>query len=217
MGTTVSRMGLPDLRPFVVMLVDDYRDSREMFQHVLQTAGAKVIATPSTFRALAILRSLLPSIIVTNVEMPQIDGFSLAAVAREHPATHDVPMIAMTGIALDRQRQDWRTTGFARALVKPVDPFVLCTAVADVIAEATASKAIRSTRTLGTAVPVIGDTGTITLGAILRSHAAAQESCEVTRRLRAHSRDIREQASLVRTTAARVRAERQSRAAAHVA
>jgi len=177
------------------MVVDGHRDTLEMFDHVLQATGAKVITAGSALRALATLRTVVPSVVMTNIEMPDIDGFSFIAAAREIPATRHVPMIAVTGVPLHRQRRDWKDAGFARALVKPVDPFMLCAMIVEVISEATAQASV----------------GTITAPAIQRLQAAARASCEITRRLREDSREICEQASILRSKAAQVRVARRHR------
>jgi CheY-like chemotaxis protein len=129
----------PDLGKLVVMVVDDHRDSLEMFEHVLHAAGANVIVAPSALKALAVLGHLVPSTIVVNIEMPEVDGFSFVAAVRAARGTHDVPMIAISGVPFDLQPHDWQDAGFARALVKPVDPFVLCAMIRDVVNEIAAT------------------------------------------------------------------------------
>ena len=71
----------------------------------------------------------------------------------------------------------------------------------------------------GEAVPWIddGDARTITVGAVQKLLAAARATCEITRQLREDTRDICQQASVLRSTASRVVAERRSRSAARVA
>jgi CheY-like chemotaxis protein len=153
-------MVAPDLRGAVVMVVDDHRDTLEMFGYVVQTAtGAKVIMAESAPRALEILRGgLVPSIVVTNIEMPDFDGFWLLAAARGVPVTRHVPMIAISGVPIRSHRQDWRAAGFARALVKPVDPFSLCETIADVLDEQAVglTPTVPATRRLTTDDLVIG-------------------------------------------------------------
>ena len=95
-----------------------------------------MIAARSPLGALGIIRTVVPSIIVTNIELPEIAGFSFIAATHEIPATRHVPMIAMTGVPLNHQRHDWKHAGFTRAVVKPVDPFTLCTMIVEVISDA---------------------------------------------------------------------------------
>jgi len=131
-------MTAPDLGKLVVMVVDDHRDTLEMFEHVLHTAGANVIVAPSTPQALALLDHVVPSAIVVNIEMPDVDGFSFLAAVRGG-TTRDVPIIAISGVSLHLQQHDWEQAGFARAIVKPVDPFVLCRIIHEVVNEVTAT------------------------------------------------------------------------------
>jgi hypothetical protein len=102
-----------------------------------------------------------------------------------------------------RHRQDWKDAGFARALVKPVDPFVLCAIIPDVIKEATA-QAVQPERQVSDALVPLSlveerSAGTITVAAIQRLHASARASCQMTRRLREDSQGIREQARITTT------------------
>jgi CheY-like chemotaxis protein len=126
-------MTTPDLRGAVVMVVEDHRGTLDMFEHVLRATGAKVIVAESGLKAVAILRRVLPSVIIVDIEMPEVDGFSFVGAARAVPATRHLPMIAMSGVPLDLHRQDWREAGFARALLKPVDPFVVCGIIAEMM------------------------------------------------------------------------------------
>src|SRR5262249_23126026 len=84
------------------------------------------------------LEHVVPGAIVVNIEMPDVDGFSFLAAVRGG-TTRDVPIIAISGVPLDLQQHDWEHAGFARALVKPVDPFVLCGIIREVVNEVTAT------------------------------------------------------------------------------
>jgi CheY-like chemotaxis protein len=123
------------------MVVEDHRDTLEMLQHVLHAAGAKVIGATSGQAALAILRHVVPSIVVVDLEMPDLDGFAFLDGARLLLGAREVPMIAISGLPLDLQPQDWKDAGFVRAVVKPVDPFVLYQIIVEVMEEAPTTRA----------------------------------------------------------------------------
>jgi CheY-like chemotaxis protein len=208
-------MAAPDLRGFVVMVVDEHDDSVEMFKHVLKATGAIVVTARSASPALAILGTVIPSVVVTNIELPDMDGFSFIAELRKTPATRTLPMIAMTGVPLDHQPHDWKEAGFWRAVVTPVDPFVICSMIVEVINEVTATKVVLANHKVnGEPLPLTDEPGTVIFGAVRRLRAAARASRVVTRRLRAQSRDICDDAVRLRNVALDVVAERRTRAPA---
>jgi CheY-like chemotaxis protein len=68
-------MPAPDLRGAVVLIVDDHRVTLEIFEYVLRAAGATVFCAGSALRGLAILRRVIPTLIVVDIEMPEFDGY----------------------------------------------------------------------------------------------------------------------------------------------
>jgi two-component system chemotaxis sensor kinase CheA len=80
-----------------LLLVDDSPFFRNMLTPVLQAAGYDVTAVGSAHEALAHLRRDMPvDIVVTDIDMPGMDGFALTEVLRREPATADLPVIALS-------------------------------------------------------------------------------------------------------------------------
>jgi two-component system chemotaxis sensor kinase CheA len=92
------------------MLVDDSPFFRDMLVPVIKAAGYQVVAAASAADALATIKSGgRVDVVVTDVEMPDMDGFALAAALREQPATAALPVIALSAMvsaeAIERGRQ----------------------------------------------------------------------------------------------------------------
>jgi len=112
-----------------VLLVDDDHDTRMAIGTVLRDAGSKVRTAKSVEEALAAFRRAPASVVVTDLAMPQSDGFELITALRAGGGDK-VPVIALTGSATRNDRQRVRAAGFALHLTKPVDAAEVIQAVA---------------------------------------------------------------------------------------
>ena len=113
-----------------VLLVDDNHDSREMYRAVLRAHGHDVCEAPDGERALALLqqRALDRPLDVAFIDIGLpggMDGYELARRIRSLPMGRDVRLVALTGYGFPEDRQQSRQAGFARHLVKPVEPEAL--------------------------------------------------------------------------------------------
>jgi len=93
-----------------IMLVDDSAFFRDMLAPLIKAAGYQVVAAASAAEALtAIKAGARVDIIVTDIEMPDMDGFALTAALRQNPATAAIPVIALSAMvsadAIARGRQ----------------------------------------------------------------------------------------------------------------
>lgn len=120
-----------DLDGVHVLLVDDEPDAREVVSTMLQRAGANVTAAGSVREALDLFERTRPSILLSDIAMPERDGYDLIRLVRELPASHggQTPAIALTAYAREEDRFRALTAGFQAHLAKPVAPSDLVAAV----------------------------------------------------------------------------------------
>jgi signal transduction histidine kinase/ActR/RegA family two-component response regulator len=120
-----------------VLVVDDDRDARELLADVLETYGMRVVAVSSMAEALSELDRLVPDIVVSDIGMPDQDGFEFVRRIRERPPEQGgkVPAIALTAYAGPDDRARALTAGFQVHLSKPVDFHELLTTFATLIAD----------------------------------------------------------------------------------
>jgi CheY-like chemotaxis protein len=120
---------LADLSGVRVLVIDDAPDTLDVLEQILSYSGAATTTAPGADAALALLERDVPDVIVSDVGMPEVDGFELIRRIRRRAATADVPAIALTAFT----RQDDRTralqAGFTDYLAKPVEPAVLAAAI----------------------------------------------------------------------------------------
>lgn len=102
-----------------VLLVDDSRFFLSLIAPVLRGAGYKVTTSADGSEAIALLeQGERFDLIISDIDMPTVDGFALARRIRAHPAWSDVPLIALTGRSTPADRERAGASGFDEFLVK---------------------------------------------------------------------------------------------------
>ncbi len=106
-----------------VLVVDDNDDSRNLIGFVLETEGAEVNLTKSATEALSVIEQFQPNILVSDIGMPQIDGYELITKIRQLPSDRGgkVKAIAISGYASEQDRQKSLDAGFNHHLNKPIE------------------------------------------------------------------------------------------------
>jgi PAS domain S-box-containing protein len=128
-GQTIDHERLRGVR---IVVVDDDRGGREMVRTVLTQAGADVAAYESGPLALAALEKEQPALIVTDLAMPVMDGYTFVRELRAQPHGRALKIIALTAFPTSTASAD--AVGFDAFLAKPIDPFHLVDEVARVVA-----------------------------------------------------------------------------------
>ncbi|HYH86135.1 MAG TPA: response regulator [Pyrinomonadaceae bacterium] len=105
-----------------VLVVDDSSETVELLQMLFTRRGYDVSGAISAEEAVTRAREKSPGIIISDISMPETDGYELLAQLRRMPGLEAVPAIALTGHAMDEDRERALAAGFAVHLPKPVDP-----------------------------------------------------------------------------------------------
>jgi two-component system CheB/CheR fusion protein len=108
-----------------VLVVDDAPDVLEMFSMMLHLSGYDVSAAASAAEALEQVRVMQFDVIVSDIGMPEMNGYELARRVRELPGYTNVPMIAVTGFTMYKDQAQALESGFNAHLSKPVNPTTL--------------------------------------------------------------------------------------------
>jgi CheY-like chemotaxis protein len=121
-----------DLGGLRVLVVDDEEDARDLLCHALEAYGAHVQVARSAAEALAAIDRERPDVLVSDVGMPGVDGYSLMRRVRasESLAAHPIPAAALTAYARPEDRVLALAAGYELHLAKPIDPLDLAAAVA---------------------------------------------------------------------------------------
>lgn len=105
--------------------MDDSPDVLEMFGIMLSLSGYEVAVAASATEALEHARATQFDVIVSDIGMPEINGYELARRLRELPGYANVPMIAVTGFTRYKDHAQALESGFNAHLSKPVYPTTL--------------------------------------------------------------------------------------------
>jgi two-component system cell cycle response regulator DivK len=128
-------VSLPSEQP-LVLLVEDDRDGRLIFAEWLERAGFRVDQAHNGLQALERAFDLLPDAVVTDLNIPGIDGFELTRRLKNDPRTSAIPILAVSGYVpfQDPARAD--RAGCDAILAKPCDPRDISGTLTQLITEA---------------------------------------------------------------------------------
>jgi CheY-like chemotaxis protein len=129
----ISVEGSNMLSGLQVMLVDDEPDVRELLTTVIEGAGANVIAVGSAQEAIEVLEQSQPDVLVSDIAMPQEDGYTLIRKVRDRETAQGgcLPAVALTAYVREEDCQQAIDSGFQIHMSKPVVPTQLVVAVAN--------------------------------------------------------------------------------------
>jgi CheY-like chemotaxis protein len=105
-----------------VLVADDNLDSRELIREVLQSENCQVLEAADGKEALE--RTLLnrPDVVLLDVQMPVMDGFSVLQQIRQDPHCSSLPVAAVTANAMRGERERALAAGFDEYISKPIHP-----------------------------------------------------------------------------------------------
>ncbi|MEM8831613.1 MAG: PAS domain S-box protein [Cyanobacteria bacterium P01_G01_bin.19] len=103
-----------------ILVVEDEVDSRDILTLVLEQEGAEVTAVTSAEEALAAFADSSFDLIISDIGMPQVDGYTLMNQIRKLPQGKDIPAIALTAYAGEVDREHSLKAGYQRHINKPI-------------------------------------------------------------------------------------------------
>ncbi|MGJ3245866.1 MAG: response regulator [Elainellaceae cyanobacterium] len=115
-----------------VLVVDSDDDSREMLTGLFETYGIKVITAASGNEALKLIKQYQPNVLISEIRLPDEDGYSLMEKVKALETTHQIkiPAIALTVYASEIDRAHSISVGFCEHLAKPCNFDTLLATVA---------------------------------------------------------------------------------------
>jgi signal transduction histidine kinase/DNA-binding response OmpR family regulator len=111
------------LEGYEVFVVDDEQDARDLLATALRRAGARVSAFATGNEAIGALDGMIPQVLISDISMPEEDGYAMIRRLRSRPAERGgaVPAIALTALADHRDRRHALEAGYQIHLAKPVN------------------------------------------------------------------------------------------------
>jgi PAS domain S-box-containing protein len=123
----------PELSGLRVLVVDDNLDTREFVRSMLEMCGAEATAVGSAAEALGEVERMRPDVLVSDLAMPEQDGYWLIRQVRALPEKHGgkTPAVALTAYARPEDRVRSLRAGFQHHVTKPAEPQELVAVVAN--------------------------------------------------------------------------------------
>ena len=116
-----------------ILTVDDSRTMRQMLECALLDAGFDVVQAEDGVDGLSVLERSSPDAIITDINMPRMDGFGFIEGVRGTEAHRGVPILVLTTESDGEKKERARRAGATGWIVKPFDPVKLVSAIHRVI------------------------------------------------------------------------------------
>ena len=117
-----------------ILTVDDSRTMREMLRLALTEAGYRVLQAEDGLHGLEVLEGEAPDVIVTDINMPRMDGFGFIEEVRSDPEHRGIPILVLTTESDAEKKTRARMAGATGWIVKPFNPDQLVGAIRRVAA-----------------------------------------------------------------------------------
>jgi two-component system chemotaxis response regulator CheY len=117
-----------------ILTVDDSRTMRDMLRLALADAGFRVVQAEDGVHGLEVLQGESPNVIVTDINMPRMDGFGFIENVRSNARYRAIPILVLTTESDAEKKNRARQAGATGWIVKPFDPVRLVEAVRRVAA-----------------------------------------------------------------------------------
>jgi two-component system, cell cycle response regulator DivK len=105
-----------------ILVVDDDEDSRRILMYGLGSAGYRVLVAENGAAAVELCQTVRPDLVIMDLAMPEMDGYTALRVIKEDERTRDVPVIAWSARVFGGDSSDLLAAGFDEVLAKPALP-----------------------------------------------------------------------------------------------
>ena len=126
-----------------VLVIDPHEDTRTLYVMILGEANCVVYGAADGPSGLRLAENRLPDVIVTELVVPQLDGFGILHALKAHELLSHTPVIAITGLLHSDMPDRARNAGFTDVLAKPIEPVALLQAVREVFSRTPADRRVR--------------------------------------------------------------------------
>ncbi len=119
--------------PFKAILIEDNENNRYLLTLLLENAGFVVVSEANGKSIRELARREAPDIVLLDIQMPEMDGYEVAAALKSDPDLDRIPIVGVSSFAMPGDRDKAMRAGFAGYIEKPVDPEQFAASVLRVI------------------------------------------------------------------------------------
>jgi two-component system cell cycle response regulator DivK len=104
-----------------ILYVEDNADNRTLVRRILMAEGYNLLEAANAMQALELLKNTQPNLILMDINMPDMDGYSLTTKIKETPGLESIPIIALTANVMRGDRERSLEAGCDGYIQKPID------------------------------------------------------------------------------------------------
>ena len=105
-----------------VLLIEDNEQNRYLTTFLLEQNGFAVVSAADGPRGIELAKTILPAIILLDIQLPSMDGYAVARALRASSVLDGIPIIAVTSYAMSGDREKTMAAGCDGYIEKPIDP-----------------------------------------------------------------------------------------------
>jgi two-component system cell cycle response regulator DivK len=109
----------------IILVVEDQEDNRQILRDLLDNAGYEMLEAENGEEALAAVAKRRPDLILMDIQLPVMDGYTATRTLKSSPQTSDIPIIVVTSYALSGDETKARESGCDAYVTKPYSPRAL--------------------------------------------------------------------------------------------
>lgn len=109
----------------IILYIEDDPNNRNLVRRVLESEGYSLIEAPNAVQAMDYLETNLPNLILMDINMPEMDGYSLTAKIKAIPRYNKIPVVAITANVMRGDREKSLEAGCDGYIQKPIDIDIL--------------------------------------------------------------------------------------------
>jgi two-component system cell cycle response regulator DivK len=106
----------------LVLLVEDNEQNRYLMRFLLEKHGYSVVIACDGMAAIELVKTVMPSLILLDIQLPRLDGYQVARIMRDDKRLQDIPIIAVTSYAMMGDRETALAAGCDAYIEKPINP-----------------------------------------------------------------------------------------------
>jgi two-component system cell cycle response regulator DivK len=112
-----------------ILLIEDHEQNRYLATFLLEKHGFAVVSASDGRSGIELARTVKPALILLDIQLPLMDGYTVARELRSEPALRNVPIIAVTSYAMVGDREKSLAAGCNGYLEKPINPDTFVTEI----------------------------------------------------------------------------------------
>jgi CheY-like chemotaxis protein len=104
-----------------ILVIEDNEMNMKLMRAVLRVGKYRMIEAPDAETGLRLIREIRPDLVLMDIQLPGMDGLSATQIIKADPELREIPIFALTGFAMESDKEKAMDIGFAGYIVKPLN------------------------------------------------------------------------------------------------